>query len=63
MLSRYSKKFARFLSNEDGPTTVEYALLLAIIVGTIAASVSYLGFEVRDKHEVIGNTLETVLNK
>ena len=62
MLSRFSKKMIRFLSNDDGPTAVEYAILLAIIVGSIVASVSYVGAEVRNTHETIGITINDTLN-
>jgi pilus assembly protein Flp/PilA len=62
MLSRLSKKITRLLSNDDGPTAVEYAILLAIIVGTIVASVSYVGTEVKATHEMIGTALDGTLN-
>ncbi len=62
MLSRYSKKIVRFLSAEDGPTSVEYAILLAIIVGAIVVSVGYVGNEVRETHETIGNSINGALN-
>ena len=63
MLSRFSKKMIRFLSKDDGPTAVEYAILLAIIVGSIVASVSYVGTEVKNTHETIGIALDDTLNK
>ncbi len=63
MLSRFSKKITRFLSSDDGPTAVEYAILLAIIVGTVAASVGYVGSEVKTAHETIGTALKSTLNK
>jgi pilus assembly protein Flp/PilA len=62
MLSRFPKKVARFLSSEDGPTSVEYAILLAIIVGAIVTSVGYVGTEVRETHEAIGASLNGALN-
>lgn len=36
------RKTQRFLASEDGPTTVEYAVLVALIVGTCIASVHAL---------------------
>jgi pilus assembly protein Flp/PilA len=33
------KKTKRFLASEDGPTAVEYAVMLALIAGTVIASV------------------------
>ena len=38
---RYIKTF---LSEEDGPTAVEYAVMLALILATIAAAISGVGF-------------------
>jgi pilus assembly protein Flp/PilA len=34
---------ARFLKNEDGPTAVEYAVMLALIIVVCIAAVSALG--------------------
>ena len=36
------QKVKRFLASEDGPTTVEYAVMLALIVGVCMASVRAL---------------------
>jgi pilus assembly protein Flp/PilA len=37
------KKFRRFLSESDGPTAVEYAVMLALIVIVALASISTVG--------------------
>lgn len=43
-MHRHMKKlFARFLKNEDGPTTVEYAVMLALILASIIAAVGSVG--------------------
>ncbi len=62
MLSRLSNKLFRFLREDDGPTAVEYAILLGLIVLAVAASVSYVGIGVRNAHEAIGTTLNETLN-
>jgi len=36
-------KFKRFLKDEDGPTTVEYAIMLALIVVICLASIRSIG--------------------
>jgi pilus assembly protein Flp/PilA len=36
------QKTRRFLDSEDGPTAVEYAVMLALIVGVCIASVNAL---------------------
>lgn len=36
-------RVTNFLKREDGPTAVEYAVMLALIIGVVTASVSALG--------------------
>ena len=38
----------RFLANEDGPTAVEYAVMLALIVVVCIAAISVLGSNAND---------------
>ena len=40
---RLRRSAAAFLTSEDGPTTVEYAVMLALILGTIFGTVGALG--------------------
>ena len=37
------KKFANFLKKEDGPTAVEYAVMLALIIVVCIAAITTLG--------------------
>jgi pilus assembly protein Flp/PilA len=39
----YLRSLARFLREDDGPTAVEYAVLLALIVVACLASIAALG--------------------
>jgi len=43
MLSSFKQKVANFLKREDGPTAVEYAVMLALIVVVCIAAISALG--------------------
>ena len=43
MLSNLRKSVVAFLRNEDGPTAVEYAVMLALIVVVCIAAISTLG--------------------
>lgn len=52
----------RFLQNEDGPTAVEYAVLLALLVGAMVTSINLVGDEVQAVHNTNVDTLNTVLN-
>ncbi len=40
---RLFRRFARFLKFEDGPTAVEYAVLLALIIVVCIGAVTTLG--------------------
>ena len=42
-LSNRIESIKHFLTEEDGPTTVEYAVLLALILAVIFVSVQLLG--------------------
>jgi pilus assembly protein Flp/PilA len=43
-----AKKVHRFLVSEDGPTAVEYAVMLALIVIVCLTAISSLGTAARD---------------
>lgn len=50
----------RFLRSEDGPTAVEYAVMLALIVLAISASVGRLATATGDMFDRSGNALSQV---
>jgi pilus assembly protein Flp/PilA len=43
MLQRLQQSVARFLKNEDGPTAVEYAVMLALIIVVCITAITTLG--------------------
>jgi len=43
MVSRFATCVANFLRREDGPTAVEYAVMLALIVTVCITSITSLG--------------------
>jgi pilus assembly protein Flp/PilA len=43
-----AKKVQRFLVSEDGPTAVEYAVMLALIIIVCLTAISSLGTAARD---------------
>ena len=53
--------FKRLLKNEDGPTAVEYAIMLALIFGVIIFSVSTVGTETNDSYTAISEDVENVM--
>jgi pilus assembly protein Flp/PilA len=42
-MHRFTSCLSRFLKAQDGPTTVEYAVLLALVVGLCASAVAPIG--------------------
>lgn len=44
-MRRFKEALVRFLKNEDGPTAIEYAFMLALIIAVCVAAVSYFGLE------------------
>lgn len=53
--------FKRLLVEEDGPTTVEYAVMLALIVGLCITSVGLLAQETGNSFNHSSNELNSVL--
>jgi pilus assembly protein Flp/PilA len=43
MLARLAREAVRFLKQEDGPTAVEYAVMLALIIVVAIAGIQTLG--------------------
>ncbi len=42
-MSNFTQKVRRFLESEDGPTAVEYAVMLALIVIVCLAAITNIG--------------------
>lgn len=42
-MMNFAKKVQRFLTSEDGPTAVEYAVMLALIVIVCLSAISAIG--------------------
>lgn len=47
----------RFLVSEDGPTAVEYAVMLALIIVVCLAAVSTVGTRANEKFTAVGGYL------
>lgn len=46
-----------FLKRDDGPTAVEYAVMLALIIVVCIAAIGTLGSNARGTFESVGNTV------
>jgi pilus assembly protein Flp/PilA len=50
MLGRFVRKAVHFLKKEDGPTAVEYAIMLALILMAVFAAVVSIGSTTNDMY-------------
>ena len=48
-----------FLKNEDGPTAVEYAVMLALIIVVCMSAISALGSNASNTFTYVGNVVDT----
>lgn len=56
-MKNITKKLQRFLTSEDGPTAVEYAVMLALIIIVCLAAVNAIGTNARTTFQNVGNSL------
>jgi pilus assembly protein Flp/PilA len=49
-----------FLKREDGPTAVEYAVMLALIIVVCIAAISLLGTETNNTFSTVGSAVKSV---
>ena len=54
MLSRFASCARRFLNDESGPTAVEYAVMMALIIVVCIASVTALGTNANNTFSYVG---------
>jgi len=59
MLANLKKKFVNFLKREDGPTAVEYAVMLALIIVVCIAAISALGSNASNTYNYVSNKVAT----
>src|SRR4029077_15967310 len=57
MLSRFSEALVHFLKREDGPTAVEYAVMLALIIVVCIAAITSLGTNANATFTSVSTTL------
>ena len=53
------KHLLKFLRSEDGPTSVEYAVMLAMLLGVFIGSIGLIGQETQDSMEGSSDRIET----
>jgi pilus assembly protein Flp/PilA len=58
-MRQFSQFALDFLKREDGPTAVEYAVMLALIIVVCIAALTTLGSNANDTFTVVGNAVNT----
>ena len=58
-MRKFVTKVAEFLKREDGPTAVEYAVMLALIIVVCIAAISLLGSNTEATFAKVGSTVKT----
>ena len=53
-----TKKFVSFLKNEDGPTAVEYAVMLALIIVVCMAAITTIGSNTNSTFSFVANKIQ-----
>ena len=61
MVKNCKQKLFRFLCSTDGVTTVEYAVLLVLVVGMMIAALTYVGGETKEMSDIVVNGLSDAL--
>ena len=57
MLTHLKQFVVRFLEKEDGPTAVEYAVMLALIIVVCLAAITTLGQNANSTFTGVGNAI------
>ena len=57
-MTKFTKAMVEFLKKEDGPTAVEYAVMLALIIVVCIAAVTTLGQNVNSTFSFVGSSVK-----
>jgi pilus assembly protein Flp/PilA len=57
MLTCFTSTLVNFLKGEDGPTAVEYAVMLALIIVVCLAAITTLGSNANSTFTTVGNDI------
>ena len=58
-MRQFAKNVVKFLKAEDGPTAVEYAVMLALIIVVCIGAITTLGQNANSTFTSVGNALPT----
>lgn len=57
-MAKFVDKFVQFMKEEDGPTAVEYAVMLALIVVVCLGAIGTIGTNANQQFETISQSLQ-----
>ena len=57
MLELFRSRLAAFLRDEDGPTAVEYAVMLALIIVVCLAAIQFIGNAANNTFSSVGSAV------
>jgi pilus assembly protein Flp/PilA len=57
MLDRLARQVAAFLASESGPTAVEYAVMLALIIVVCVTAITTLGSNANNTFSYVGTKI------
>jgi len=57
-MRKVAKKLVSFLKAEDGPTAVEYAVMLALIIVVCIAAITTLGSNANSTFSFVGSSIK-----
>jgi pilus assembly protein Flp/PilA len=58
-MKNFVKKIQNFLASEDGPTAVEYAVMLALIIIVCLTTITNVGTQANSVFSNVASTLST----
>ncbi|QEG39489.1 Flp family type IVb pilin [Roseimaritima ulvae] len=56
-MKNFADKVVNFLKDEDGPTAVEYAVMMALIIVVCLGSVGLIGTKADEKFQAVADEL------
>ena len=56
-MRQFAKSLVKFVKAEDGPTAVEYAVMLALIIVVCIGAITTLGKNANNTFTTVGNTV------
>ncbi len=56
-MKNFVARVREFIKSEDGPTTVEYAVMLALIVAVAIGTIAALGPKVKDAFQSVSDSM------